>query len=364
MKILFFIADRDFGVTSLLVGQAIPFNNIKEIDFTFISGTLEKEPGLFEKLHQNQIIPIKIEGIEFHKNFRMLINNLNKIIRIQKPEFIHVQTNWQLILIAFVKIFYRSKFKIIYTIHGFRHNEKFKSIFARFFIGMALYFFANKIIACSTYAKNKFKLISYKISILYLGVDNIFFDKSNNDDLKLDGNLQIIFPGEFRRGKNQELIIRSFADYLKNNNTNNIVLNLPGNGSNRESCIKLAEDLGIKDNVLFPGFISKEKVVSSIKESSIAIIPTNSETFGLCITEPFSYGRCVISRNVGVAPDIIKPDENGFLFIHDSELSPLLTFILNNKDVILRCGNNAFEQRNLFNWDAIASEYYNLIKYK
>ena len=201
MNILFFLSEHNYGLTSLLVGQAIPFNKIKAVDFTFVSGTSEKEIGLFQKLRQNNVELIKIDGLEFHSDFKRLVNELISVIDLKKPDFIHVQTNWQLALIAYIKTFSNKKFKIIYTIHGFRHNHKIKSIFARLIIGSALMIFASKIIACSSYTKNKFKILSSKTDLLFLGVDNNFFNKKNNSDFKIEGKINMIFPGDLEKVK-------------------------------------------------------------------------------------------------------------------------------------------------------------------
>lgn len=362
MKVVFFIAEKNYGLTSLLVGQAIAFNQIKSVEFIFISGTIEKEPGLIEKLNNNNVNLVQIKGLEFHSKFKRIVKEIELVIDKEKPDFIHVQTNWQLALVGYIKTFTKNKFKIIYTIHSFRHNNKLKSIFARIGIGFFLFLFASKVIACSTYTKNKFKLLSYKTEILFLGVDDDFFEKMDNKDLKINGKINIIFPAEFRKGKNQELLIKCLAKYLKTNSDQNIHLILPGDGVNKLSCVRLGSELGIEENLSFPGFLNKKQVIEHIKKSSIAIIPTNSETFGLCIAEPFSYGRCVISRKVGIANDIIRDGENGFIFDKDKELYPLLCKVLLNRDLISRTGNNAFLERNRFFWSVISEKYFDILK--
>jgi glycosyltransferase involved in cell wall biosynthesis len=46
----------------------------------------------------------------------------------------------------------------------------------------------------------------------------------------------------------------------------------------------------------------------------IAIVPTNSETFGHCIAEPLVLQRILITKHVGVAIDVVRHGENGFFF--------------------------------------------------
>ena len=65
----------------------------------------------------------------------------------------------------------------------------------------------------SGYLRKKFKLLSYKIELLPLGVSTSFFS-GNYCPLPQNG-LQMIFPAQFRHGKNQDIIIRAFAEHIR-----------------------------------------------------------------------------------------------------------------------------------------------------
>lgn len=361
MKILFFISDHNYGLTSLLAGQAIAFDKIINHDFTFITGNSEKEKGLFQKLKETKVDYTEIDNLEYHVNFKKQVKDVLKVVLENKPNIIHVQTNWQLAICAYIKYRYCIKFDIFYTLHGFQHNKKFKSIIARFFIGLSLLLFVKKVIVCSNYTKQKFKIVSYKTKVLYLGVDELIFSKADNDVLNSNVPLKVVFPGEFRDGKKQDLLIHSLATYLKEFPSVDIQMILPGNGVNFDKYVKLAKKLGIEKKVFFPGYLPKHEIIRVFRECSIAIIPTNSETFGLCIAEPYSLGRCIISRTVGIAPDIIKHGVNGFLFTKDSEFYPLFSSVLNDRASIVSCGNFAFSDRMIFNWNRISNEYRELL---
>ena len=51
---------------------------------------------------------------------------------------VHVQNNWQLALMAYVKfkLCFKQKIRIIYTLHGFRHNHLLKSYVSQVIIGL------------------------------------------------------------------------------------------------------------------------------------------------------------------------------------------------------------------------------------
>jgi glycosyltransferase involved in cell wall biosynthesis len=93
-----------------------------------------------------------------------------------------------------------------------------------------------------------------------------------------------------------------------------------------------------------------------------ALIPTNYETFGLCISEPYVLGRVVISRRVGVAEDVIAHGANGFLFKTKGELLELLVKVLPDKEKCALVSKKAFEGRDIFRWDNITQKYLSLIE--
>lgn len=127
----------------------------------------------------------------------------------------------------------------------------------------------------------------------------------------------MIFPAQFRHGKNQDVIIRAFAKHIKQTNDGDSRLILPGAGDLLNEMKRLADSLGISNRVEFPGLLSKEDIRQLYLKSNIGIVSSNSETFGQSIVEPFVLGRCVISRPVGIANDIIQNGVNGYIYNHE-----------------------------------------------
>ena len=210
---------------------------------------------------------------------------------------------------------------------------------------------------CS-YLKRKFGLLSYKIELLPLGVPASFFTEELQP-LPQNG-LQMIFPAQFRHGKNQDVIIRAFAEHIKRTKDDNSRLVLPGAGDLLNEMKKLVESLGLSDQVEFPGLLSKEDIRQLYFKSNIGIVSSNSETFGQSIVEPFVLGRCVISRPVGIANDIIQNGVNGYIYNHEKELTEIFDNLYAHQELICKVGENNFKERNLFNWERISKKYKNL----
>lgn len=356
-KLLYFASDYKIGLSSLLVDQLVSLHQCGA-NVIGVAGIKEQEKGLGAILSHNNIPNIRIEGLDEHSNFSTLVQKVKDIVTDNNIDVVHVQNNWQLAIVGAVKAITRTrrKIKIIYTLHGFRHNHPVKSKIAQLLIGSALYLLADNVICMTTYLKNKFNLLSYKITLLPLGVKDAFFDdefiKPSVDRLKM------IFPAQFREGKNQDKIIKAFYHYCQSHDDKKSTLTLPGEGPLKSEMINLVNNLQMKNQIFFPGQLSKDQIKENYINSNIAIVASNSETFGQSIVEPYVLGRCVVSTPVGITLEIIKED-NGFIFNNEIDLERILTALGANKDSLIEIGQTNYNMRDSFRWNEISNKYIN-----
>ena len=360
-KLLFFVSDYKIGQSSLLTDQLVALNH-SEVDVIAVSGENEQEEGLHERTQNLGICVQYVEGLDAHANFVGLAKQIASIIRQESVGYVHVQNNWQMMLVVFAKFFLLRRFnlKILYTLHAFRNNSPIKSVIARIMIGTMLLLFATKVICMCTYLKNKFRFLGKKIVVLPLGIDNEYF-YSEQPSLPQKG-LQMVFPAQFRKGKNQDLIIRAFARHSNTYDDQVSHLYLPGSGEFRDEMKSLANNLGIAERVSFPGRITKQEILQLYLESNIGVIASSSETFGQSIVEPFVLGRCVISTHVGVADDILKDGENGYFISTEEDLEYILGHLYKNPQLIAKSGEINFEKRAMFSWQSVTERYVKMIR--
>ena len=359
MNILFFV-ESGLGVGSLLTQQALELH--KQFKNLFIAGSnLEQEEGLIRKI-QNQDIPyLALEGMENHKFFLKHAKLLAEFININQINIVHVQTNWELALIEYLKLTKKigNKVKIIYTIHAYRNNYKYKKIIAKILITLELKLFADRVICTTDYMINEFKFIKNKISKIYLGIDNRFF--TNVENIKID-SLQLVYAARFRNGKNQDLLIKAFAEYCNKNGDTSSCLHLPGSGETLEEMKKLVVNLNMTNQVKFYGLLSVDKIKELYNKCNIGIVYSSSETFGQCIVEPFVMGRCVISTKVGIAGEIIRNGKTGFIFNNTDDLLRILQYISDNKELLKSISSNAIKLKDEFTWNTVTQQYLRMLK--
>ena len=352
MNILFFV-ESGLGNSALLVDQAIAIYEQHKNLFVIMSN-VNQESGLQDKLKDLKIPSLVLDGLYEHKSFFLCVKLLRDVINHNRIDIVHVQTNWELALISYVKYILKCNIKIIYTVHAYRHNYRIRSYLMLILLNIVLRFFTDAVICMCSTLIHKFPFIKKKIILIPLGIDNRYFiDKFSIEN----NNLRLIFPAQFRHGKNQDLIIKAFAKYISITNDKKSKLVLPGEGEKREDMILLTKALHCENQVDMPGFCSKEEILLLYRNSNLAIVASNNETYGQCIVEPYVLGRGVITTNVGIAPDIIKSGINGFFFKHENELVDILVKLYENKELIKCMGYYNFCRRDNFRWDVIVKDY-------
>lgn len=129
--------------------------------------------------------------------------------------------------------------------------------------------------------------------------------------------------------KNQQMIIRAFADISKKHN--NIKLILVGDGPTHDSLIKLANELDVIDKVEFTGLVSNPE--KYYQNADVYIQSSHREAMPMSVLQAMMAEMPIISTNVGGLDDVVK--ENGYL-IDDNDIMNLSkrmeTLILMDKE--------------------------------
>ncbi len=356
-RLMIFGSSHKMGLTGQLTDFVCSFleGGVQKDHLLCVSGENEQFPGLFARLDSCGVRHVKINGLDDHRDFSSLVREFISHVQWFSPDVVHAQTNWQLALAAFARYLSGRRYAILYTVHGYRHNYRFRSLFARYMIGAALYLWADRVITPSSFLKNRFNLIRDKIDIIFLGIENDLWSEYRPP--VFTGIKRLIFPGDFRPGKNQDMLIRALKAYIDKTGDDDIELYLPGKGEKLEYCRLLCRRLGIETKVHFPGFIDRAEMLRLYMLCQFAVIPSNVETFGLCITEPYMLGRVVISRHVGVADDLITEGETGFFFESEKDLSEVLERVFVDRGKCLYVSKNTYENRGVLSWERICNSY-------
>lgn len=357
IKLLYFCSDFVVGLTQAHTEQIEFLSKQRDIELYCITSEIEQEHGLQERLKETGADITVVKNLDVHRNFRGLSQKIERIIREKNITHVNVHNNWQLALTGYINSnpFNGLKFKLIYTIHGYRHNNPFKAVLAIGAIGMALGIAANRVISMSDYVSRRFWFLNYK-------TDRVFYMMNKPEYMKTENvidtsKIEMVFPAQFRKGKRQEILIYALARYINNTGDKAVRLHLPGDGPLLNDIKRLAKNLGVENNVIFYGKITLNEVINLYEKTNIALCSSNVETYGRCIAEPFMLGRCVITQRTGVASDIIRHGKNGFFFKNAKDLTKILVDLHNHPDKIRQNAMQAFEDRKIFFPDNVMETY-------
>lgn len=180
---------------------------------------------------------------------------------------------------------------------------------------------------------------------------------------------RVLFVGRISRDRNIEQILTAFKGLLEK--TQNVELCIVGGEVKRSYADKegylgelkiLAKRLGINKNVKFVGPLYGEDLIKTYKSADIFVYTSFYENLGHVILEAAASALPIISTPVGVANDIVRSDETGYLVGYGSqELSDKLLLLLEDERKRKEFGksvHNIVKQE--YNWKAIIDRYISL----
>ena len=173
--------------------------------------------------------------------------------------------------------------------------------------------------------------------------------------LSPNGEKVLMHISNFRKVKNLPVLLQVFNDVQKHVPAR---LALVGDGPERESVERQAEDLGIIDRVDFLG--DQEFVAELLPAADVFLLPSQHESFGLAALEAMSCGVPVVGSRIGGLPEVIVHEETGYLCDPNDVpcMSAIVLGLLRNEDLRLEIGAAArarAEQE--FNRDKVVGRY-------
>ncbi|MFH1173298.1 MAG: glycosyltransferase family 4 protein [bacterium] len=218
------------------------------------------------------------------------------------------------------------------------------------------------------------KLDRNKFAELPNGADTKFFVKQgrNEELLKkydLAGKKIIGFVGGLDTNhyfKGVKVLIKAFEILTKAGNENARLM-IIGQGDLQKDYEDLAKELGIKDKVIFTGFIKDEDLPWHYNLMDVLVLPSvdKSEAFGLVLVEAMACGVPVIASDLAGVRSVVDREINGLLVKpgNEQDLADKLNYLLANGQVAKEFGLNGRKKaEDKYDWEIIGRQLAGLLE--
>lgn len=228
--------------------------------------------------------------------------------------------------------------KIILHVHGakfhiFYANSKLLKPFIKYILESA------DVVICLSETWRDFFSSTFKLK--YLKIINNVVEEVEPNPVPRNGVLNLLFLGQIGNRKGVfdllEVLGKSPEEFK-----NKLRLTIGGIGE-VDRLRKTIADYGFNGEVSFAGWVSGDKKAELLNKCDVYVLPSYNEGLPISILEAMSYGKPVISTQVGGIPEIVKPGINGWLF-NPGDHEALRTIIreaIQDRKRLEEYGNNA-----------------------
>ncbi|WP_221583285.1 glycosyltransferase [Microbacterium sp. G2-8] len=130
-------------------------------------------------------------------------------------------------------------------------------------------------------------------------------------DLSPRPDKRIVFVGRLTSEKRIDDILRAVATFPAEDE---LQVELIGDGDQRPALEALAEELGIRDRVVFHGHVSDEELRAALTRASLFAIASIAELQSIATMEAMASGLPIVAADAVALPHLVHDGENGYLF--------------------------------------------------
>ncbi len=148
----------------------------------------------------------------------------------------------------------------------------------------------------------------------------------------------ILYVGRLSHGKGLLDLIECARNVCKH--YKDVSFYLVGKGDLENMLKEKVKSYGLQGRIFFLGHIKHEKLIQLYQNAILLVIPSYYESGPLVLLEAMSCGIPVVSTPVGIAPEIIKNNENGILIPH-KKMAEAISVLIEDGKLRRKLGNNA-----------------------
>ncbi len=144
-------------------------------------------------------------------------------------------------------------------------------------------------------------------------------------------------------------------------------LDIVGGGALKNKLVDKIYEYHLTDTITVHGFLKKKEINALLQKSSLYLMTSYTESFGIVLIEAMSFGiPCLAFTSAEGANDLIQNDQNGYLIENRNfqEMIQKMSDLVEHPKKRMELGKNARTTSLQFSSENIKKEWINLLKRK
>ena len=292
--------------------------------------------------------------LKYIKRYSYLNKQIIKIINENKFDYvIGVASDYSLILSMI-------KNKVNSKLIGWQHNcfdayfrTKGRRLYKQDILSKYMIKTLDKYIVLTNNDKEKI-LSEYGIEVESIYNPLSFISK----EVSINNNKVFFAAGRLEHVKGFDMLIDAFRLFAEKNNEWKLVI--VGDGSERENIIKRINEYNLQDRIRVDH--TTDNIKSYLINSSVYLMTSRWEGFGLVVTEAFEMGVPVISFDLPALKELINDGKSGILIpkFDIEKFANAMYELAINDELRKKMGDEAKKRAGLFSHERIGGEWKNI----
>lgn len=207
---------------------------------------------------------------------------------------------------------------------------------------------ASAFIAYGTKAKEYLISLGAKPEKIEIGINTVDADfyrvetERIRQQLRRDNKRHLLYIGELSPRKNVLKVLQAII--LLSKTRKDFILDIVGDGNEREKLERYIIEIGIENLVIFHGFKQKKDLPGILAQADCFLFQTDFDIWGLVLVEAMAAGLpCLSSIHAGATRDLIQEGINGFAmdFSETEKVAEKINWILDNHEQAKEISQNA-----------------------
>jgi glycosyltransferase involved in cell wall biosynthesis len=308
-----------------------------------IAPSFDKTSGTRIEIHDGVELTVhrlKSYKLPQHKTLRMptpfgMTGNIRKVLRNLNPDAIHIQSHMMVGRFT-LRAARGMRAKLIATNHIMPENLLKYSLLPKFLHKAAMSIIwkdagriLKKMDALTTPTRRAADLLEEAAKLQGVLAISCGIDASKFANQTPTQNQQpvALFLGRLDDEKRINILLEAVALLTDHSN---LLIELVGDGGERDNLKALANRLGISHRVRFLGHVTDQELPGIYERSTVFVMPSTAELQSIATMEAMASGRPVIGADAMALPHLVHDGDNGYLFRPDDaeDLASKLRLVL------------------------------------